>query len=104
VGDVFARVRTACDQVGRDPSSLQYSVMLHVCCAAPSQEIRRRLEAAGQAPAQFAGRGVAGRPAEVAGRLAAYADVGATRGYLTLADLPGLDQLELLASEVLPRI
>jgi F420-dependent oxidoreductase-like protein len=100
----ITRVRAACEGIGRDPLTLHYSIALQVCCASTGQQVRRRLEKIGQAPERFAARGVAGSPAEVTDRIAAYAGAGATRCYLALADLSDLDQLELIATDVMPHL
>lgn len=98
----IARVRHACEAIGRDPASLHCSIALQICCGSTPGDVRGRLAAARQAPEDFAARGVAGSPAEVVDRIAAYAQAGMTRCYLALADLSDIDQLELIAREVMP--
>ena len=44
----------------------------------------------------------AGTPLEVAERLRAYRDVGASRCYLQVIDIDDLDQVALIAAEVMP--
>ncbi len=44
------------------------------------------------------------RREHVLGQLQAYAAAGATRAYLQVLDLDGLDDIALLAAEVLPQV
>jgi alkanesulfonate monooxygenase SsuD/methylene tetrahydromethanopterin reductase-like flavin-dependent oxidoreductase (luciferase family) len=48
--------------------------------------------------------GVVGTPAEVADRLRAYREVGASRAYLQILDMADLDHLDLIAGEVAPAL
>ena len=43
----FARVRAACEEVGRDPGTLTYSNALVLCCGSSDREVARRAEAIG---------------------------------------------------------
>jgi alkanesulfonate monooxygenase SsuD/methylene tetrahydromethanopterin reductase-like flavin-dependent oxidoreductase (luciferase family) len=97
-------VRAACEQAGRDPDSLVYSHAVTVCCAASDGELRRRAERIGRDLEELRQNGAAGSPAEVAERLVAFAEVGSERAYLQVIDLDDIDQLELVAAEVMPRV
>lgn len=48
--------------------------------------------------------GLAGSPAEVVERIAAYQAVGSQRMYLQMLDLDDLDHLEMIATEVMPQL
>jgi F420-dependent oxidoreductase-like protein len=96
--DAFARVRAACEAVGRDPATLELSVTLTTVCGADRAEVERR---GAVSPAQFEAADLAGTPDEVVEQLAAYRDVGADRAYLRLLDLRDVEQIELLGSTVL---
>ncbi|MEV1068049.1 LLM class flavin-dependent oxidoreductase [Streptomyces sp. NPDC050263] len=90
--------RRACRTVGRDPASLRHSVLLRLHCTAQSRNCGIRTgesDAAGT---------VAGDPAQVVERLAAYAALGVTRVYHQVVDFGDLGHLELLAREVLPAV
>jgi alkanesulfonate monooxygenase SsuD/methylene tetrahydromethanopterin reductase-like flavin-dependent oxidoreductase (luciferase family) len=100
----IARARQACEDIGRDPASLECSIALQVCCGSTPGDVRGRLAATRQTPEDFASRGVAGSPAEVIERITAYTQAGATRCYVALADLSDLEQLELIACEVMPYV
>lgn len=48
--------------------------------------------------------GVGGTPAEVAAKIAEFAEIGAERIYLQVLDLSDLDHLALIASDVVPQL
>jgi alkanesulfonate monooxygenase SsuD/methylene tetrahydromethanopterin reductase-like flavin-dependent oxidoreductase (luciferase family) len=100
----FGRVREACEAVGRDPSSMIYSVAQTVCCGKDEAEFRRRAAAIGREPDAMRAIGVSGTPGEVAARIAEYAEIGAERVYLQVLDLGDLDHLALIASDVAPQV
>ena len=100
----FARVREACADVGRDPSSMTYSVAHTVCCGKDEAEFRRRAAAIGREPDDMRAIGVSGTPGEVAAKIAEYAGIGADRMYLQVLDLHDLDHLALIASDVAPQV
>jgi len=97
----FDRVRAACDQIGRDPGSLVWSVALVVCCGSDETEVARRASAIGRDPAELRENGLAGSPQEVLDRLATFAAMGVERVYLQMLDLADLDHVRLIGSEVL---
>ena len=100
----YDRVRAACEEVGRDPSSLVLSAALTVACGADEAEFTRRAEACGRTPENMRTYDAAGTPAEVVERLHAYRDAGASRIYLQVLDLADLDQIRLLAADVMPHV
>jgi F420-dependent oxidoreductase-like protein len=95
----FARVRAACEKVGRDPSTLDLSVTLTTVCGADRNELERR---GAVSPPQFEAADLAGTPDQVVEMLAAYRDVGADRAYLRLLDLHDVEHIQLLGESVLP--
>jgi F420-dependent oxidoreductase-like protein len=94
----FGRVRQACQDVGRDPGSLVYSVAHTVCCGRDEAEVARRAKAIGHP------HGLVGTPAKIVDELRQFAGAGATRVYLQILDLHDLDHLELIAAEVMPQV
>ncbi len=104
VGDCFARVRQACEEAGRDPSSLVLSAAQTLAVGADEAEVRRRAEAAGSDPASLRASGLAGTPAEVVDKIGRLADLGAGRVYLQVLDLADLDHLRLVAEQVAPHV
>ena len=100
----FGRVRDACAQAGRDAASLRYSVAHTVCCAATTAELERRAAAIGRPLADLRENAVAGTPAEVVDRIGQFGAAGADGMYLQVLDLDDLDQVELIAAEVMPQL
>jgi F420-dependent oxidoreductase-like protein len=100
----LARVRAACEAVGRDPATLGWSNALVLCCGADEDEFRRRATAIGREPDELRETGAAGTPQEVVDKLGRYAALGAERAYLQVLDLADLEHLALVASEVMPHV
>jgi F420-dependent oxidoreductase-like protein len=98
------RVRQACTDAGRDPSSLRTTVALVVCCGSDEAEFRRRAAAIGREPEELRTNGAAGLPDEVVDKLHAFGEAGAETTYLQFLDLTDLDHLRLLAAEVMPKV
>jgi alkanesulfonate monooxygenase SsuD/methylene tetrahydromethanopterin reductase-like flavin-dependent oxidoreductase (luciferase family) len=103
----YARVRAACEKLGRDPGAIVYSAMTGVLVAESESELRQRvrllLEAIGQGGedadawlAQRRGRWVMGTPDQAREQVAAFAAVGVQR--IMLQDLMprDLDMVRLL--------
>ena len=90
---------------GSRPGSVGASLLgaAVVCCGADEAELGRRAAAIGRDVDELRTNGAAGSPAEVADRLRAYGELGATTVYLQVLDLTDLDHLRLIAEEVVPR-
>jgi F420-dependent oxidoreductase-like protein len=101
---LFAGVRAACEEAGRDPSSMVYSSALVLCVGKDETELARRAAAIGRDVAELRENGVAGTPAEAVDILGRYAEAGAERVYLQVLDLADLDHLDLVANEVTPQL
>jgi F420-dependent oxidoreductase-like protein len=101
---LFAGVREACEEAGRDPAAMVYSSALVVCVGKDEVEVARRAEAIGREPAELRENGVAGTPAEAVDAIGRYAEAGAERVYLQVLDLADLDHLDLIAAEVAPQL
>ncbi len=102
--ELFARVRTACEAIGRDPSTLGFSAAHTVCCGRDDAEVVRRAAAIGRDPDEMRANAVAGTPEEVVAQLQRWRDAGASRFYLQVLDLDDLDHLALIAEQVLPHV
>jgi F420-dependent oxidoreductase-like protein len=100
-GERVSTVRGACEQQGRDPATMRFSVATVVCCGADEATLQRRAEKIGQPLAQLRKTAAAGTPDEVLAQLRRFADEGATRAYLQVLDLADHDHLRLLAEAVL---
>ena len=100
----FARVRAACEAIGRNPSTMRWSNALVVCVGSDEAEFRRRADAIGREPDELRENGVAGTPEEAVETIGRYAAEGAERVYLQVLDLADLDHLHLVATEVMPKV
>jgi F420-dependent oxidoreductase-like protein len=98
---LFAGVRGACEEAGRDPSSMVFSSALVVCVGRDDAEVA---EAIGWSVEDVRASGVAGTPAEAVDTLGRYAEAGSSRVYLQVLDLADLDHLDLVAAEVAPQL
>jgi F420-dependent oxidoreductase-like protein len=101
---LFAGVRAACEEAGRQPSSMVFSSALVLCVGRDEAELARRAAAIGRDVDELRAHGVAGTPAEAVDVLGRYAEAGATRVYLQVLDLADLDHLDLVAAEVAPHL
>jgi F420-dependent oxidoreductase-like protein len=101
---LFAGVRQACEEAGRDPASMVYSSALVLCVGKDEAEIARRAEAIGREVDELREHGVAGTPAEAVDILGRYVEAGAQRVYLQVLDLSDLDHLDLVAGDVAPQL
>ncbi|MCW2695842.1 MAG: putative reductase [Modestobacter sp.] len=101
---LFAGVRAACEEVGRDPGSLACSSALVLCVGRDDAEVAHRAAAIGRDADGLRADGVAGSPAEAVDTLGRYAEAGASRVYLQVLDLGDLDHLDLVAAEVAPQL
>lgn len=100
----FARVRDACERVGRDPDELVYSAAVTVCCGENDMVLKRRAERIGRELDELRFNGAAGTPAEVTQRLREYRELGAERIYLQVIDFDDLEHIDLIAKQVMPEL
>ncbi|WP_367045647.1 LLM class F420-dependent oxidoreductase [Streptomyces sp. Je 1-332] len=100
----FKRVRAAAEEVGRKGDDLTYSNALVACVGKTDAEVKRRADAIGREVEDLKANGLAGSPAEVVERIAAYQAVGSQRMYLQILDLDDLDHLELISSQVMSQL
>ncbi|MDI2099289.1 LLM class F420-dependent oxidoreductase [Ruicaihuangia caeni] len=98
------RVRAACEEAGRDPEELVYSVALVACVGSDEAEFERRAAAIGREPAELRRHGLAGSPQEMLDGIAQVAELGISRVYLQCLDIRDLDQLDLIAEEVMAKL
>ncbi|MDT7704406.1 MAG: hypothetical protein QOG20_13 [Pseudonocardiales bacterium] len=105
VAGQFERVDAACRAIGRDPSELVRSTAQTIAVGRDEAEVVRRAEAIGRDLAELRSVGMGGTVGEIVDRLGQWRDkTGITRVYLQLLDLTDLDQIELIASEVVPQL
>ncbi|RFA08764.1 LLM class F420-dependent oxidoreductase [Subtercola boreus] len=103
-GPQFDRVRSACEAIDRDPSSMTYSSALAVVVGADEAEFLRRAEAIGRDPEELRASSIAGTASEAIDRINALGQLGAERVYLQVNDLHDLEQLEFIAAEIAPHV
>jgi alkanesulfonate monooxygenase len=101
----FARVDAACVAADRDPASMRRSVALVLCVGKDDTQVAARAAAIGREVDSVRAAGFAGTPAEVVDKIGTWRDrTGVTTAYLQLLDLTDLDQIELVASDVMPQL
>ncbi len=101
---VHGNVRAACEQAGRDPSTMVYSSSRVLCCGETDAEIARRAAAIGRDLDDLRENGLTGRPAELIDKIHQLAAAGVERFYLQVLDLTDLDHLRLVAEAVMPHV
>jgi len=104
VAKQYARVREACEAIGRDPAELTFSSGTTVCCGETAPSIAAKMERGGVTAEELAEIGIGGTPSEVIDRILEFKDRGAERFYLRLLDIDDLDQVQLIAAEVVPAV
>jgi len=100
----LGRVRSACEQAGRDPGSLVYSAANVLCVGADEAEFTRRAAAIGLDPAEVRASPFAGTVDEVVETIGQWAASGVQRSYLQVLDLADLEHVALVAERVLPAV
>ncbi len=100
----YDRVRAASAAAGRaEPPAFSAATVL--CVGRDDAEVRRRAAAIGrEADEMRENGGIVGTPAEVVETIKRYADAGASRLFLQVLDLSDIDHIELVASDVLPKV
>jgi F420-dependent oxidoreductase-like protein len=101
----FERVAEACREIGRDPAELVYSVAHTIAVGRDDAEVVSRCQAIGRKVDELRADGLAGTVSEIVDRLGQWQEKpGITRIYLQLLDLGDIEQIELIASEVVPQL
>jgi F420-dependent oxidoreductase-like protein len=103
-----ARLAAACEQAGRDPATLRFSLMHQFLIGRDDGELRSRAEKLAAVTGDAAGvdelrrTALAGSPAEIVGRLREYDAAGVERVMLQHLVHRDIEALELIAAEVVP--
>jgi F420-dependent oxidoreductase-like protein len=97
------QVKTASRETGRDPASMNYSVTRTVFCGRNDSQIAQRASIIETIPI-LRDTVISGSPAQLVDSIAQFAEAGIQTIYLRILDLHDLDQLELIAREVMPQI
>jgi len=99
-----ARVRAACEAIGRDPDSMVFSAALVLCTGRTEAELAQRAAAIGQEVPALRANSAAGTPDEVVETLQAFGAAGASRIYLQTLDIDDLEHIELVAADIAPHV
>jgi F420-dependent oxidoreductase-like protein len=96
----------ACERLGRSGGSLSLSGGIPVACGRSDSEARRRAEVLREPESALptGEAAVIGPPEALVERIGELGQAGAQRAYLRLSDLTDLAHLDLIASEVLPKV
>lgn len=94
------RVRRACEEIGRDPGDLVYSVSMAVCCAADDAGLAERARRMDRDLGKLRRDGLAGTPDEILTKLEDYQSAGVRRFYLQVLDPTDLDHIAYLGEHV----
>lgn len=104
LGERLARVREACERIGRDPASMVMSIAGTTAVGATEDAVQRRAERAGSTASRLRDTGFGGTAAEVIDRLGELREAGVSRIYFQVLDFDDLDQLDYLAREIVPHL
>ncbi|MCR2764559.1 LLM class F420-dependent oxidoreductase [Microbacterium sp. zg.B48] len=103
IAEAFARVRAACERIGRDPGTLKLSVALSTIAAPDERTLSRRAEATGRSLEQFRdGTNICGDADEIIAKVDRLVALGAERIYFQTVDMRDLEQTAYLGEAVLP--
>jgi F420-dependent oxidoreductase-like protein len=97
------RLQAASQETGRDPASMNYSVTRTVFCGRDDSQIAQRAAMIDTIPI-LRDTVISGSPGRLADSIAQFGAAGIQTIYLRILDLHDLDQLELIATEVMPQI
>ncbi len=100
----ITRVREACEATGRDPDTMLYGAAQTLALGQDEDEVQRRAAAIGRSATELRRDQLGGTVEEVVDKIGRFGGVGASRMYLQVLDLHDLDQLRLVAAEVVPRL
>ena len=106
VADQIQRVRTAAQQLGRDPNEIVFSMSALIGVGRSSQQADAAVDPQHFSSQTFDGTTLSGSPAQIVDQLGPYAELGVTRTYVRAPmEMRTLtDNFELLAAEVLPQL
>ncbi|GAA4179008.1 LLM class F420-dependent oxidoreductase [Gryllotalpicola koreensis] len=96
------RVRATAEAAGRDPESLVYSVARTLAVGTTEAEASALAQRVGRDPKELAESGWYGSPQQLVDQIGRLTEFGISRVYLQLWDIRELEQLDLVASEVMP--
>jgi len=95
-GQMYERVRRACAEEGREAPVL--SAAQTIAVGRTEADAKARAAVLGQEPPLY------GTPERVVEQIKAFAELGASRLFLQIIDLTDLDHLDVIATELAPRL
>ncbi|WP_251451386.1 LLM class F420-dependent oxidoreductase [Microbacterium sp. Marseille-Q6648] len=102
IAEKFAGVRRACEEAGRDPSTLKLSVALPTLAGATAAELDRRAAAIGREVGDLRNEvNIVGGADQIRDKVERLRALGADRVYLQLMDLRDPGQVAFLGEDVL---
>jgi len=99
-----ARVRAACEADDRDPASMILSTAQPIAVGTNTADVRRRSAWLADTVEEASQIGLCGSTDQVVDKLGRLHDLGARRTYLQLIDIDDLDQLHLIAQDIMPQL
>lgn len=99
----IARVKAACEALGRDPGELVFSIAGTTAVGASAAEIARRVDVTGQSAEHLRAAGFYGTATEVVDVLGGLEELGVSRVYMQVLDFADHDQLDYIAREIVPQ-
>jgi F420-dependent oxidoreductase-like protein len=100
---VIANFHRVCEEVGRDPASVELSTVVPVSCGRTSEEARARAEALGEAGKRLLARGIVGVGEEILRRVEAARALGIGTVYFHVYDKDPA-HVAVLGEEVVARL
>lgn len=100
----IARVRAACEAIGRDPDSIVMSIAGTTAVGATTAEATKRAEGQGRTLDALRLGGFAGSTSEVVDKIGLLGELGFSRIYFQFLDIHSEEQVAFLGSEVLPQL
>lgn len=100
----YERVRAACAREGRDAASLKLSYAGTTAVGSTGEEVARRAAAFDGNVDELRATGICGTPGQVVDRLGRLVEAGVRRIYVQVLDLHDLDQVALVAQQVMPAL
>lgn len=98
------RVRRACEELGRDPATMTFSLAVPTAVGPTDAVVAARATASRSTVERYREIGVAGTVDEAVDRIAGFRELGFTRIYFQLMDQRDLDHADFIAREIVPRL
>jgi F420-dependent oxidoreductase-like protein len=100
----FTAVSAACEAIGRDPKTMNFSSAQVIVCADSNAELERRAKAVGREVEDLRINGLFGSAKEIAEQLKGYREAGATRVYVQILDLSDLEHIAQIGEQLISNV